>query len=352
MARIKAGESPSAQIPRSRGRFVVNVGKNGVHAQAWPKKRGAASEGYNLYKQLEFALVASWAANPEPIALQTAMELSKDSDNVPRDLLMMVSYGTFYEIVLPDGTRPTSYRMVAPNAQLILDQVTDEPGSLLWRAPIGWVQIAPGNNGDVLTINQTIPNWAPNGIAPGTVFSTPANQPNFRNSNFYLGPLGAGATSAASQALTANTLYLVPLPLPERRTITSLAVKVTAGAVGSSVRLGVYNNDGDEGGPGTLAIDGGAIATNTPGLKALTTSVLLEPGLYWGAIWSSGTPTIHAQGPSVSFVGCGWDMSLATPACAKFLQLALAFGTNFPDLSSTALAVPATTTNVPIIGIR
>lgn len=31
--------------------------------------------------------------------------------------------------------------MVAPNSQLVLDQVTDIHGSLVYRAPIGWIGI-------------------------------------------------------------------------------------------------------------------------------------------------------------------------------------------------------------------
>lgn len=179
MAKIFPGPLAPPSVPRVRGQIITNVRQDGtLQVQKWPRKRGKAREGYDLYRQLEFRLVASWASNPEPIALQTAMELADGSDNVPRDLIMMASYGTLYEIRRENGQLAEVYRVVAPNAQLILDQVTDVPGSILYRAQIGWIGLPPGNNSFVLTMSGNVPMWLPvtgggGGGADVQLFDTP-----------------------------------------------------------------------------------------------------------------------------------------------------------------------------------
>lgn len=159
MAVGKPGPLTERSIPRSRGRFYGRVFRDGIVFQKWPRKRPKAKTGGEYYKQREFGMAAAWASDPEPIGYQTAVELSKGTTNVPRDLIMMTSYGTFYRVFLPDGTEASYYRMVAPNAQFILDQITDQVGSLIYRAEIGWVQVSPGNSGQVLAIIDLQPQW-------------------------------------------------------------------------------------------------------------------------------------------------------------------------------------------------
>jgi len=152
---------PSVELRSSKGAYVVHANQGRQTVQKWPRKRGKAKQGYDFYRQTEFAIAARWASHPEPIALQTATYLATGSDQVPRDILMMASMGTFYEFVLEDGSIVTGARMASPNAQWTLDQVTDVPGSMMYRAPIGWVGIAPGLPGQVLFLNaQGVPEWA------------------------------------------------------------------------------------------------------------------------------------------------------------------------------------------------
>lgn len=178
MAKAKDWPLVPAAVARSRGSLNTIRTKNGIRFQKWPKGRGKAKQGWRLYQELEFALVASWAANPEPVAYQTAIELAKGTDLVPRDYLMRASYGTYYDVYLEDGTKAESYRVVAPNAQLILDQVTAVPGSILYRAAIGWIGLPPGNNSFVLTMKNGVPLWLPatatgGGVAAITLIDTP-----------------------------------------------------------------------------------------------------------------------------------------------------------------------------------
>lgn len=144
-----------------------------MHAQAWPRKRPGKPTPGQRYQREEFAIAASWASDPEPKALQSAKNLAIGSDNVSRDLLMMASYGTLYDVYKPDGTLATSYRMVAPNAQLILEQITSVPGSIIFRSPDWWLGLPPANENYVLTMRGGMPIWLPaQSATPGAAIFT------------------------------------------------------------------------------------------------------------------------------------------------------------------------------------
>ena len=173
MAKItEASLVPDATPGRKNG-FVVRRTRQGPVAAAWPPKAGKWNTPGDFYRQQEFGLVARMVSNPNPLDLMSAINVSKDSDQVPRDLLMMAAYGTLYDLTFLDGTPIEKYRMVAPNAQLILDQVTDTPGALMYRSPLGWVEIPPGNNSDVLRMNAGVPGWDDGGGGGGGTTYSP-----------------------------------------------------------------------------------------------------------------------------------------------------------------------------------
>lgn len=161
MAKVKEGTLQFGAPARSRGSLNLIRNKYGTIAAKWPRKRGKAKSGYLFYRQWEFGIVSRWAANPEPIARQTADELVKGTDLVWRDMFVQCSFGSLYEIQFQDGTPTYRYRDVVPNAQLMLDQVTDTIGSLVYRAQIGWVGLDPGSNNFVLTMRSGLPMWLP-----------------------------------------------------------------------------------------------------------------------------------------------------------------------------------------------
>lgn len=46
--------------------------------------------------------------------------------------------------------------------QRMLDMISNEPGSILYRGPDGWVALAPTQAGDVLTLSDDLlPVWLP-----------------------------------------------------------------------------------------------------------------------------------------------------------------------------------------------
>lgn len=166
--KIKVAGSPDYRFTRAqRGSYYIRQTRYGLVAQGWPHRRGKPASPYAAYTQAEFAYASHWGVDPEPIAFQTAQNISAATLWLPRDTLISAMYGRQMQFFLPDGTELVSSRVVAPNPQLVLDLVTDEVGSMLWRSPIGWIGIPPGNGGDVLTFEVGGPAWSPGGGSGG-----------------------------------------------------------------------------------------------------------------------------------------------------------------------------------------
>lgn len=163
MAKVVPGPLTLGAIPRARGTFYLRSSPNGVVAQRWPRKRpGGPKTPYDFYRQKEFAYAAQWASSPEPLAQQTAVEMTRGTQQVPRDFLMMCSYGTAYELVMPDGRVLEVARHMTNNPQYMLDLITEDVGSMIWRADEGWIKV-PGSayEGLVLTWANGQPQWQP-----------------------------------------------------------------------------------------------------------------------------------------------------------------------------------------------
>lgn len=93
----------------------------------------------------------------------TACEMAKNTEYIPRDIIMMAQMGTYYEIVRKDGTVMEIGRMATSNVQYILDLLDPEVGSVIVRKQDGWWAIAPGSPTQVLTMIGNVPGWADGG---------------------------------------------------------------------------------------------------------------------------------------------------------------------------------------------
>lgn len=91
-------------LPRIRGRVYARTTMWGVVAQAWPRKRGKPRSWTTHWQSQQFGLAARMAANSEPIQYQTAIEMTKGTGWVPRDILVRAALGLAYEVYQPDGT--------------------------------------------------------------------------------------------------------------------------------------------------------------------------------------------------------------------------------------------------------
>ncbi len=144
---------------RSYKQYYTRDTKWGRVVQAWPRKYNSKFKWWLIYKRAEFAYAAMWAANAEPMSYETAVNHSKGTDYLPRDVLVACMYARWYQIQNPDGFIWPRVRDMAQNPQLILDLITQEVGAVLYRSENGWVWVPPGNDGQVLSIFSQTPQW-------------------------------------------------------------------------------------------------------------------------------------------------------------------------------------------------
>ncbi len=119
---------------------------------AWPRKRGPARSKHQQRAQDEFAALCRNTKLSTPQEFAAASALAKGTAFLPRDLLERAMVGMLSIIYLEDGTVLMGVRHVAPDAQLILDQLSTTPGSVIIRTDELWTAIDPGEPTQVLGI--------------------------------------------------------------------------------------------------------------------------------------------------------------------------------------------------------
>lgn len=153
--------------------------------------------------------------------------------------------------------------------------------------------------------------------------------------------------SDSTMTPTLNMVYYHPFPVGGDLTIDRITCGVqTAGAAGSVVRLGIYNDD--DGIPGTLLLDAGTVSGETPaGYREITVSQALSKGtLYWIAVvWQ-----VAAVGVLRSAIGSGhdWVGSSAASADPRFCSYTQASVTGALPSPATISAASGVVTSVAV----
>lgn len=132
----------------------------------------------------------------------------------------------------------------------------------------------------------------------------------------WYGPVGGISTDVAET----NELRAAPLYWPGG-IINAIGIAVTTGAASSTIRLGIYADDGT-GYPGALLLDAGTVDSGTTGHKeiVLSTPLSLPAGLYWlAAVAQDGAPTARAISQSALFA-VGATTTAGTHNGASYLQ--------------------------------
>lgn len=113
------------------------------------------------------------------------------------------------------------------------------------------------------------------------------------------------STGGSTISLTANTLYAAPFFCRRRTTWSSISARVGTGAASTKITLGIYSNV--DGKPGTLLHQSNnepSTATNsTDAAGTFAANPTLDPGLYWLALVSDGTPGLSGTGTSDIMLG-------------------------------------------------
>jgi len=153
------------------------------------------------------------------------------------------------------------------------------------------------------------------------------------------GTYHAGLNSAAfsPQDTLANNLDIMPFYVPAAQTFDRIAINVTTPATGNA-RLGIYFDSGAVY-PGALLLDAGTVTTETLGIRALTITLNLPPGLYWLARLQDAAPSI--QGLSTTGAISLGSEDLATSITGYRLGRAYGEGLPAPFSAGAALLTEA-----------
>lgn len=106
MATFKKGDLDPKTFPHTLKGFYVREGiKNLVVAKS-PKYSNAKNPS-RIWNEQQFAIAARMAASPQWLDQISAIQVSKGTEQVPRDVLMMAIYGNLVSLLFPDGTMST-----------------------------------------------------------------------------------------------------------------------------------------------------------------------------------------------------------------------------------------------------
>jgi hypothetical protein len=105
-----------------------------------------------------------------------------------------------------------------------------------------------------------------------------------------------GNVSYANQTVTINLLSFTMLPVPSTTSLDLIGAYAASTYVGSgNLRVGIYSNN--NGAPDSLIVDSGSLPVTGTGSNIsvdAVISVTLQPGLYWIAAVSQGSPTTNS----------------------------------------------------------
>jgi hypothetical protein len=146
---------------RSSKQVLIYQTKWGPRARKWPRPGVYGKSAGSVWRRVEFGYIAAATKNVHALDYETAVNLSRGTQYVPRDVLMLAMTGKLYEIHDTTGTIWSSWRMTVPNVQDVLEQLTNTPGAIIVRGGTFWEWITPGNASDVLTMVDGMPDWAP-----------------------------------------------------------------------------------------------------------------------------------------------------------------------------------------------
>lgn len=281
---------------RVPGQYYIVSGRNGLIVKKWPRKRGRNSSAAQTYKEWEFGLAAREASSPDGGLLGAAISYADGSLMLPRDFLIQSAYGTHTRIYFEDGSEWTRYRDVTINGQLVLDQVSDTVGAMMYRAPVGWVEVSPGINGSFLYFNNLVPQWLPSAPPAGAIPT--AGMYGLLNpaANATILPNVLGGTAAI---LTAGTI------------VNALNMYITLANGTSKVAPVIYTRTGNQ--PGALAQSGPQVTGVTVGINRFpftTPYLVLTTDLYYLGISNTVANLNQANTNATVY---GWQRNSAFP---------------------------------------
>lgn len=168
---------------------------------------------------------------------------------------------------------------------------------------------------------------------------------------WYIGGLVGATAIGAGAALVTNTLYATPFITSKIVTANSLGVNVGTGVGSTAVRLGIYKDDGNLY-PGALVAEistqPSTVTTTTFVSGTFTSSPVLQPGIYWLVMNTSGAPNLK----TVAVAGAIPILGIDNTAASTAFGLGWSVTRTYAALGTPFTASGAVLTTIPAIYIR
>jgi hypothetical protein len=184
--------------------------------------------------------------------------------------------------------------------------------------------------------------------APGMSWTQAKGQTGlFTASRYYTAPSSARTTAS----LADGTLCAHPFWVGQPMSFDRIGAEITTLIAASSVRLGIYADNG-RGSPGALIVNAGTIDSSSTGAKELVIATNLQPGLYWPCVVpQGGAPTMRAHNGTLFPVGAG-SLATATGSGGIFSGVVTAAGAVPGALPASFPAITNYQAFSPLVALR
>ena len=144
-----------------------------------------------------------------------------------------------------------------------------------------------------------------------------------------------------TEPITQNIPVYIPIFFGQTTTLDRIAIEVTSAQAATTVRLGIYDNDGTGGAPNTRIADFGTVSSATTGVKELTISQSVSGLVYLAYVYTGSLSSINLRCVKRSPVNsAGWNMLQFSSSNADQFSSNPAFWRQ----SGTSSTLPATAT--------
>jgi|GEM_PF-5973173 len=150
----------------------------------------------------------------------------------------------------------------------------------------------------------------------------------------YQVPYAVNATAGTTLGLRASRTYWIPFTVTKKVSVTTLATNVTTASAGTHY-VGIYGSN-NSWQPTGAPLASGSFDAGSPGVKPMSVSLTLSPGVYW-VCWAASSPaTVRA----IALAACA-SLGLATLGTSN---------TTYYYTSGITLPNPAPTSGYTAVG--
>jgi hypothetical protein len=167
-----------------------------------------------------------------------------------------------------------------------------------------------------------------------------AQQPTYRTTSGAIYPTWLEQT-ISTLAITANTMYAIPIIIDYAKTVTKLHSEVTTGVAGNYV-VGIYTDNGS-GYPGTIIVQGAALDASIVAINDQVISQAMNAGPAFMVMFGSSAATFRS---STIARQCVLGATEGNNAPSTFITVAQAYSATMPA-SFPAAGTYSTSTSCP-----